>query len=77
VDIITEIETYTSNDEEAKKLEDSSFVIPIFNKWLDIYKISRPSEYFIDHPTDDADLVCHIQTEFNFLISTLEIFGLP
>jgi hypothetical protein len=31
----------------------------------------------LEHPTDDYDLVCNIQTEQNFLLATLEIFGLP
>ncbi|PCJ22394.1 MAG: hypothetical protein COA94_09160 [Rickettsiales bacterium] len=76
-DIVTEIESYTTNDEEAKKLETKAPVMEIFMKWLEGFILNQPSEYFVDHPTDDADLVCNIQNELNFLISTLEIFGLP
>lgn len=31
----------------------------------------------MEHPTDDYELVCNIQTEKEFVMSTLEIFGLP
>ena len=31
----------------------------------------------MEHPTDDYELVCNIETEKEFLMSTLEIFGLP
>jgi hypothetical protein len=39
--------------------------------------LTQPSDYFIEHPTDDYELACNIQTEREFLLSTLEIFGLP
>ena len=31
----------------------------------------------MEHPTDDYELVCNIQTEKEFLMTTLETFGLP
>ncbi len=31
----------------------------------------------MEHPTDDYELACNIQTEREFMITTLEIFGLP
>ena len=45
--------------------------------WLQDFKLTQPSDYFIEHPTDDYELACNIQTEKEFMLTTLEIFGLP
>lgn len=47
------------------------------DEWLQEFQLTQPSEYFLEHPTDDYELVCNIQTEREFMLSTLEIFGLP
>lgn len=46
---------------------------------LAAFKITQPSHYFNpdQHPTDDFELVCNALTEKEFLLQTLEIFGLP
>jgi len=49
----------------------------MFDEWLSGFAIAQPSEYFLDHPTDDYELQCNILTEKEFLISCLEMFGLP
>ena len=36
----------------------------------------QPSKFFQDHPTNDSELVCSIQTEKEFLLTTLQFFGL-
>lgn len=36
-----------------------------------------PSEFFSDHPTQDPWLVCNTQEPREFLMETLEYFGLP
>lgn len=64
------------NEEEAKNL-DRKAVEQIMDEWLYEFQLTQPSEYFLDHPTDDYELVCNILTEKEILISTLEIFGLP
>mmetsp|Transcript_42304 Transcript_42304/g.30976 ORF Transcript_42304/g.30976 Transcript_42304/m.30976 type:complete len:123 (+) Transcript_42304:1035-1403(+) len=46
-------------------------------QWLIDFQLTQPSEYFLDHPTDDYELACNVQSEREFLLSTLEIFGLP
>lgn len=45
--------------------------------WLSGFELIQPSDYFLEHPTDDYELMCNTQSELEFLISTLEIFGLP
>jgi len=49
----------------------------VFNPWLAGFKIYNPTEYFLEVGNDDTELQCNIQTEFEFLLSTLELFGLP
>jgi len=56
---------------------DKEKVIEMMNSWLDGFKLKQPSEFFKDHPTNDSELVCSIQTEMEFMLSTLEFFGLP
>jgi len=49
----------------------------LFDSWLEGYQHKNPSEFFFDHPTSDPWLVCNIQTPRDFLMETLEFFGLP
>lgn len=37
----------------------------------------QPSDYFLQHPTDDSDLASNIQTNLEFVLDTLTYFGLP
>ena len=48
-----------------------------FSKWLGDFTIRNPDEYFLEMGIDDDDIVCNIQQPLDFLIKTLEIFGLP
>jgi hypothetical protein len=41
------------------------------------FEIVQPSEFFRDHPSKDAELVCSIQSGKDFLLYTLRFFGLP
>lgn len=74
-DIIKDIEAWTSNEEEIKKL-DRAAVEEMFDNWLADWKLLQPSQFFKDHPTNDSELVCSIQTEKEFMLSTLQFFGL-
>ena len=49
----------------------------MFDEWFSEFILAQPSEYFLDHPTDDVDLMSSIQTTEEFLIQTLEMFDLP
>ena len=49
----------------------------MIEKWFHEFEISQPSEYFLEHPTDDSDLQSNIQTTFEFMLTTFEIFDLP
>src|SRR6185436_9227247 len=70
------IQDYLEDDDKAKQL-DRKAVEEIMDQWLAEFQLTQPSEYFLQHPTDDYELACNIQTEKEFLVSTLEIFGLP
>lgn len=49
-----------------------------FGKWLNNFKLRQPnSKYFLEQQINDIELECNIQSELQFLISTLEMFGLP
>lgn len=74
-DIIKDIEEWTSNDEKIKTL-DRAQVEDMIAKWLEDFKLVQPSQFFKDHPTNDSELVCSIETESEFMLSTLEFFGL-
>lgn len=49
----------------------------MINNWLAEFKITQPSDFFKQNPTNDAELVCSILKEKEFLMNTLEFFGLP
>lgn len=66
-------------DEENFKSLDRPNVEAFMDEFLAAYKITQPSHYFDpdQHPTDDYELVCNALSEKEFLLQTLEIFGLP
>jgi len=47
------------------------------DQWLEGFKVTQPSDFFRKNPTNDAELVCSIQKEKEFMLTTLEFFGLP
>lgn len=49
----------------------------MLDEWLAEFNLVQPSQFFKDHPTNDSELVCSIQTEKEFMLTTLEFFGLP
>lgn len=75
-DIIKNLEDLLNNEEEAKNLTQENVFQELFRHWLSGFQLYQPSDYFLDKE-DNIDLVCNIQSEYNFMISTLEIFGLP
>jgi len=46
---------------------------------LAAFRITQPSTFFSpeNHPTDDFELICNALSEKEFVLQTLEIFGLP
>lgn len=75
-EILKEIDDWLAEEEKIKTL-DKQQVEAMIETWLANFRIVQPSEFFKDHPTNDAELVCSTQTEKEFLMSTLEFFGLP
>lgn len=65
-----------ANEDEIKNL-DRNAVEVMLDQWLQTYQITQPSSYFVEHPTDDFELVSNILSQKEFLLQTLEIFGLP
>lgn len=45
--------------------------------WVSGFQLSQPSSFLNENPTNDSELVCCIQTEKDFLLTTLRFFGLP
>ena len=64
------------NEEEAKNLNCDNIGQIVFEPMLAGFHIENPTDYFKDQ-SDNVDLVCNTLNELNFLMSTLEIFGLP
>ena len=75
-DIVKDIEEWTGDEEKVKTL-DRNTVEEMINNWLAEFKITQPSDFFKQNPTNDAELVCSILKEKEFLMNTLEFFGLP
>lgn len=78
-DILKLIDEFLNNEDESKEKLSQEFVVKeMFNVWLDGFKIYQPSDYFLENLSeDDPNLEFNIHSEFEFLFSTLEIFGLP
>jgi hypothetical protein len=75
-DILKDIDEWVSDEEKIKSL-DRATVDAMMDTWLSEFALVQPSQFFKDHPTNDSELVCSVQTEKEFLLSTLEFFGLP
>ena len=73
------IEEKIQGEDEFLKTLNQKHVEDFLDETLGSYKLTQPSSYFLpdQHPTDDHDLVCNALSEKEFLIQTLEIFGLP
>ena len=77
-DIFKQIEDIVNNEEAYKLLDKENTTGDYFDKWLNDFEIANPTgEYFLDPQNADDSLVCNIQTKLEFLLRTLELFGLP
>lgn len=59
-EVLEEIDEWTADEEKIKTLTKANFV-EMLDKWCGDFKIEQPSQFFKDHPTNDAELVCSIQ----------------
>ena len=76
-DIIKQLDDMINNEEQYKLL-DKEGACQHFNGLLDSFEITNPtSDFFLDPQNNDETLVCNIQSKLEFLLNTLEIFGLP
>lgn len=69
-DIYKEIEEWTGDEEKIKGLT-REIVDGQIDAWLADFHLVQPSQFFKDHPTNDSELICSIQDEKMFLLSTL------
>jgi len=77
-EIFKTIEDMVNNDEQYKLLDKEGACQQFFEIWLDQFEIANPTgDFFNDPENDDEALVCNIQSKLDFLLTTLEIFGLP
>lgn len=56
------------DDDDKAKLLDRPAAEEIMENWLSGFRLTQPSDYFLEHPTDDYELACNIQTEKEFMI---------
>ena len=75
-EILRDIEEYTADEEKIKTLT-KDVADSMIDTWLAEFRLVQPSQFFKDHPTNDSELICSIQDEKSFLVSTLQFFGLP
>lgn len=62
VDILKDIEEWTIDEDKLKTL-DKATVKSMMTTWLSDFQLQQPSQFFRDHPTNDSELLCSIQTE--------------
>lgn len=74
-DMLKLCEEFCLNEEMANKLDLKNIGEMFFDKYLEGFKLQNPDDYFLG-VEENIDLVCNVQTELQFLISTLELFGL-
>ena len=73
------IEERIQGEEDYLKTLERKNMEEFLDETLSQFRLTQPSNYFLpdQHPTDDFELVCNALSEKDFLIQTLEIFGLP
>ena len=75
LDIKMEMEAFI-NSEESKNLTKDSFM-EIVDKWMTGFKLQEPSELFVEFPELAKDIETLVVSPTEFLLETLEMFGLP
>lgn len=77
-DIFKSIEDITNNEEEYKMLDKEGAIGQFFDRWLADFEIANPTgDFFLDPENAEEGLVCNIQSKLEFVLHTMEIFGLP
>lgn len=77
-DIHKMIDDIIANDDEKVKLDKQLVINDYFENWLNEFEIANPTgDFFLDPENDDSTLTCNIMSKLDFLLHTLEIFGLP
>jgi hypothetical protein len=59
-DIVKDIEEWTGDEEKIKTL-DRATAEAMMSQWLEGFKLTQPSDFFKQNPTNDAELLCSIQ----------------
>jgi hypothetical protein len=74
-DIMKQFDDLINNEEEAKNFTIKN-APDIFMPYLQGFKLENPTDFFKNEP-DNVNLVCNVFSELQFLMKTLELFGLP
>ena len=75
--IQADIDEYTSDPEGKLRQLDTDAAKAMFEKWLEDFRLDKPSEFFEKHASNDPELMCLVQRKEDFMFRTLEFFGLP
>lgn len=65
--IQADIEEYTSDPDGKLRTLNTEAAKEMFDKWLEEFKIEKPSEFFENHKSNDTELMCSIQSKQEFL----------
>ena len=78
-EIMKEIDEYLTSEEKAKEqLTDRTVVEKtLFGKWLNDFTIHNPDDFFLEQEEIDNELESNIMSPIEFMLNTLEFFGLP
>lgn len=76
LEIKMELEAAINADQENKNLKKEDF-LDMCEKWMVGHKLSYPSDLFLEFPELAKDIETFIINPTEFLIETLELFGLP
>lgn len=71
-----EMDAIMNNEELVKTLDRDGFM-GIVNKWMEGHHLCFPSERMLEFPEELKKLETFIVSPTEFLLETLEIFGLP
>ena len=78
-EILKTCDEFLANEEESKEKLSKDFVVSeLFDNWLDGFTVYQPTDYFLDADGHQCtELLYSVETDLDFMLSTLQIFGLP
>lgn len=74
-DVLKTIDDIIMSEEMHQGLTCENIYERVFAQFLESFVLENPDDYFRDQ-AENVDLVCNVQDELNFMMTTLELFGL-